>query len=82
MPPHDSFNAIEPSFQMLHLGAIAQSDKVVTWAVEEIPPFGRIQVKEDARHNDDFFFQTLLEEVQPIIDLCRESTQIQPDVEC
>ena len=49
--------------------------------VKEIAALGRIQVKEDARHDNDLLLETLLEEVQPVVDFLGQMAEVQPDVE-
>ena len=53
----------------------------MTRAVEQISALAGVQVKEDAGNNNDLLLQASLEEVETVVDLLRQSAQVEPDVE-
>lgn len=50
-------------------------------AIEQVAPLRRIEIEEDARHDDDLLLQARLEEFQPVADLRWQAARVQPDVE-
>nr|POE47029.1 hypothetical protein CFP56_00361 [Quercus suber] len=72
---------IETLFQNLHPRAIADANKVMAGAVEEIAALAGVEVEEDARHDDDLLLQAGLEEVEPVVDLAGQLLEIEPEVE-
>lgn len=84
---NNTLNTIKTHLQHIHLRPVAQTDKVVTWAVEEITTLRRVQVKEDTRNNNDLLTQQGVKEVQAIGDVSLrrqgrvERSQIKPDIE-
>lgn len=75
-----SLHAIQSHLQRLHGRAVAQTDEMMARAVEQISPLARVQVKEDARHDNNFFLETCLEKVQSVRDGLGKTFQIKPDV--
>ena len=47
----DSLNPIQALLEGLYRRSVRKANEVVARAVEEVPSLGRIQVKEDARHD-------------------------------
>lgn len=84
---NNSLNTVKTHLQNFHLGAVAQADKVVARAVEQITSLGRVQVEEDTGHDNDLLGQKRIEEVQSIgyvsfLGKGRvERGQVKPDVE-
>jgi hypothetical protein len=54
---------------------------MMTRTIEEISSLARIQIKEDARDNDNLLLKTCLEKVKSIGNLFWEFFEIEPEVE-
>lgn len=52
----------------------------MAWTVKQIPSFGRIEVEEDAWHDNHLLLEAFLEKIQSIADRRRQSTEVKPDV--
>ena len=50
-------------------------------AIEQVAALGRVQVEEDARHDDDLLLEAGLEEVEAVADGVRQAAEVEPDVE-
>ena len=74
----NALDAVAPLAQRFHLGPIREADEVVARAVEEVAAARRVQVEKDARHDDDLFLQTSLEEVEAVRYSVGEALEIQP----
>lgn len=68
-PLHHPLDPVQPHLQHIQLGPIADPHKVVAGAVEEISPLGRVEVEEDARHDDGALLQQGVEEGQAVGDV-------------
>ena len=77
---NDPRNRIQPLLQHIHPRSITQPNKVMARRVKQIPTPTRVQVEKDARHNNNFFLETSLEEVQSIVDALGQIAQIEPQV--
>lgn len=53
----------------------------MTRRIKQISSLAGVEIKEDTRDNDDFFFETGLEEVKSVGDFFGESFEIEPQVE-
>lgn len=54
---------------------------MVARTVEEISSLAGVQVEEDTRYDDDFFFKAGLEEVQAVADCFGKAFEVKPEVE-
>lgn len=48
--------------------------------IKQVSSFGRIEIEEDARNDDDMLLEALLKEVQSVADGRRQPTEVEPDV--
>ena len=76
----DTLNAIATQLQSIHFGTVGEAHKVVARRVEQVTTAGRIQIKEDTRHNNDPLLQTGLEEVETVRDRAGQPLEVQPQV--
>ena len=53
----------------------------MTRTVEQIPALAGVQIEEYAGDDNNLLLQASLEEVEAIVDLLRQSAQVEPDVE-
>lgn len=82
-------DTVKAHLQLLHSRAVADADKVVARAVEQIATLRRVEVEEDARHHDCLLLQQGVEEGQAVADVDGrvlgqrrlQRRQVQPDVE-
>ena len=66
-----------PTFiEILEWRAKGQPDKVMAWRAEQIPAVCRIYIEENARNDNRFLLEKLLEERKTIIDWVREILQV------
>lgn len=73
-----ALNAIKTHAQYVHSRAVRQTDEMMARAVEQITTARRVQVEEDAGHDNDLFFQTGLEEVETVGNGRGETFEVQP----
>ncbi len=78
---HNPLDPIQAHLQRVHLRSVAEPHKVVTRTVEQIAPLARVEIEEDAGHDDDLLFQARLEEVEAVADGVGHALEIQPQVE-
>lgn len=84
-----SFDTVHAHFQHLHLGAVADPHIMVTRAVKELSSLGRVEVEEDAGHDDRLLLQEGVEEGEAVGDVDGavlgqrriQRGEIEPDVE-
>jgi len=75
---HHSLDAIASLAENIHARAVREAHKVVARAVKEVAAARGVEVKEDARDDNDLFLETGLEEVEAIRDGVRETLEVQP----
>lgn len=63
IPLDNPLNTIKTFLQRLHLRSIAKPHEMMTGTIKQISPLARVQIEEDTRYDDDFLFETGLEEV-------------------
>lgn len=51
---------------------------MVARAVKQVTASRGVEIEEDAGHNNDLFFQTGLEEVEPVGDAFGEAVEVEP----
>lgn len=64
-----SLKSIKTHFEYIHPWAIADTDKVMARAVEEVATLRRVEIEEDARYNDHLLIEARMEEIQAVVDL-------------
>lgn len=79
--PHHPLNPITPHLERLHPRPVREPHKVMTRTIKQIPAPGRVEVKEDAGHDNHLFVQTRLEEVEAVRDRPRQALEVEPQVE-
>jgi hypothetical protein len=55
---------------------------MMTRTIKQVSPLTWVQIKEDARYDDDFLLKTCLEEVEAVGDGFGETFEVEPEVEC
>jgi len=77
---NNPLNPVTPHLQRLHPRPIREPHKVMTRTIKQIPPLGRVQVEENARHDNHLLLETGLEEVEPVGDGRRQALEVEPQV--
>ena len=75
---HNTLNAVESILEHLYSRPVREAHKVVAWAVKQVATSRGVEVKEDARNDNDLLLQAGLEKVETVRDGPGETLEVQP----
>lgn len=74
-------NTVETHLEDLPPRTVRETHEMMARAVEQITSARRVEIEENARHDDNLFFETGLEEVEAVSNGTREALEVEPQVE-